>query len=240
MKSCIEKIKAKGMLPVAGFFQSKMICSSLCLILAILVLSSCTGPENPVETSIRQFQVPVLKYRQNNPVLQIKMHVPADAPAQKVTAFSLITEGTDDLSDIKAVSILYMGKDTLWRKYEKAASKAGAIVDPVYPDDFRPVHYVNGNFKDDYHPILFGNEMSPSSKLIINGEQDLMAGDNYFWLMYELSDDADLQHKVDGALMKISFSDGSEIEPVYDDAPIFYGKWREATKKDMSDLVGTI
>ena len=196
----------------------KLICSGLCLILTILALSSCTGPESPVETSIRQFQVPVLKYRQNNPVLQIKMHLPADAPAQKVTTFSLITEGTDDLSDIRAVRLLYMGKDSLWRKYEKAADKAGGIVDPVYPDDFRPVHYVNDDFIDDYHPILFGNEMSPSSELIIDGEQDLMPGDNYFWLMYELADEANLHNKVDGVVKKISFSDGSEIRPVLENS----------------------
>jgi hypothetical protein len=73
---------------------------------------------------------------------------------------------------------------------------------------------VNENFKDDYHPVLFGKEMSPAAKLVVDGEQDLMPGDNYFWLMYELTDEADLHHKVDGAVMKITCSDGSEIHPV--------------------------
>ena len=37
-----------------------------------------------------------------------------------------------------------MGKDSSWVKYEKAANKAGGIVDPVYDDDFipGPEHYV--------------------------------------------------------------------------------------------------
>lgn len=28
-----------------------------------------------------------------------------------------------------------------------------------------------------------------------------------------------------------------ELEPVHDDQPVFYGKWREATKQDMTSLI---
>ena len=187
----------------------------LFLIPAIFFMISCTGNKNPVDASLKQFQVPVLKFRQDNPVMQIKLSIPADSPSRKVSAFTIKTEGTDDLSDISAVRVYYMGKDSLWLKYEKAAEIAGNIVDPVYADDFSPVHYVNPDFKDDFNPVQFGNDMPPDSKIIIEGEQVLESGDNYFWLMYELTDEADLHNKVDGACINISFADGSIIKPDY-------------------------
>ena len=44
--------------------------------------------------------------------------------------------------------------------------------------------------------------MSPASSLSFSGEQDLEPGDNDLWVMYELSDEANLHHKVDGACEK--------------------------------------
>jgi sialidase-1 len=196
-------------------FRSGSGWSGVYLAMAILVLSSCAGPENPVEITMKQWQVPVLKYRQNNPVLQIKLNISAESPSQKVTEFSFTTKGTDDLSDISAVRVFYMGKDSLWIKYEKPAEKAGNIVDPVYADDFGPAHYVNPDFKDDFNPKQFGNDMPAASKIVIKGEQELEPGDNYFWLMYELTNEADLHNEVDGACINIRFADGSVIKPDY-------------------------
>lgn len=220
MKKVNEKIKQIGIMPRGHTFQARMTWPGLYLILAILIMISCTGQKNPAEATLRQFQVPVLKFRQNNPVLQIKLNIPAETPSPKVTSFSINTDGTDDLSDIKAVRVFYMGKDSLWIKYEKAAEIAGNIIDPVYPDDFRPVHYVDPDIIDDFKPVQFGNDMTAASSINISGEQNLEPGDNYFWVMYELSDEANLHNKVDGACMKISFADGSGIKPVSNDAVV--------------------
>lgn len=194
---------------------SRAALSGLSLILTIMIMSSCARPISPVETTVKQYQVPVLKYRQNNPVLQVKLTLPVDVPTQKVTSFSINIDGTDDLSDIRAVRVFYMGKDSLWVKYEKAAEIAGNIVDPVYPDDFvpGPAHYADPDIIDDFRPVQFGNDKPAISKIILRGEQDLVSGDNYFWLMYELSDEANLHHKVDGTLLEIGFADGSVIKP---------------------------
>lgn len=188
------------------------------MILAVTTLSSCHKTNKTALVELKQYQVPVLKYRQNNPVVQIKLTIPADAPSQKITSFSITTEGTDNLSDIKAVRVFYVGKDSLWVKYEKPANKAGGIVDPVYPDDFipGPAHYADQDIIDDWRPLQFGNDMAPASDLIIAGEQELIPGDNYFWVMYEISDDANLHHKVYGACEKIGFADGSTVKPVPD------------------------
>ncbi|HUW93362.1 MAG TPA: sialidase family protein [Bacteroidales bacterium] len=191
----------------------------LLMILAVTMLSACHKTNKHTLVELKQYQVPVLKYRQNNPVLQIRLTIPADAPSQKVISFSINTDGTDSLSDIKAVRVFYMGKDSLWIKYEKAADKAGGIVDPVYTDDFipGPAHYADQDIIDDWRPVQFGNDMAPASAITIAGEQELIPGDNYFWVMYELTDEANLHHKVDGACKKIGFADGSSIKPVSSD-----------------------
>ena len=220
MNKIKEKIKQYGMMPRGHTFQARITWSVLYLILAMLIIISCTGQKNPVDATIRQLQVPVLKFRQNNPVLQIKLSIPADTPSQKVTSFTITTDGTEDLSDIKAVRVWFMGKDSLWVKYEKASEKAGGIVDPVYPDDFRPVHYVDPDIIDDFKPVQFGDDMPAASEIIIMGEQNLEPGDNYFWVMYELSDEANLHNKVDGACINISFADGSVIKPVYNNTVV--------------------
>jgi sialidase-1 len=188
------------------------------LVIGCLIVCSCGKDKEKPEVTLKQYQVPVLKYRQNNPVLQIKLTLPADAPSQKVTSFIINTDGTDNLSDIKAVRVFYMGKDSLWVKYEKAADRAGGIVDPVYPDDFipGPVHYADQDIIDDWRPVKFGNDMAPASSITIAGEQELIPGDNYFWIMYELTDDANLHNKVDGSCRKIGFEGGRAIKPVSD------------------------
>ncbi len=193
---------------------------SVIIILALFLSCNRQSPEDMVR--VRQYQVPALKYRTNNPVLQVKIHLPGDSTAVNVSSFAINTGGTDDLSDIKAVRIFYMGRDSLWVKYEKAADKAGGIVDPVYPDDFipGPVHYADVNIVDDWRPVQFGTDMAPSPSITFSGDQALVPGDNYFWVMYELADKADLHHKVDGACEQIVFADGRIIRPVQDDAVV--------------------
>ncbi|MCU0379039.1 MAG: hypothetical protein MUC78_12365, partial [Bacteroidales bacterium] len=160
--------------------------SGLCLLVTILALNSCSGQGSAVELTIKQYQVPVLKYRHDNPILQVKLNVPADASPQRVTSITFNTGGTDDLSDIKAVRVLYIGKDSLWVKYEKPANKAGNVVDPVYPDDFipGPLHYADRKIIDDWRPVQFGEDKPAASKVTFMGDQELLPGDNYFWLMY--------------------------------------------------------
>jgi len=92
-------------------------------------------------------QVPILKFKKNNPVLQIKMVTP------------------EDLTDIKKVRLFYLGKDSLWTR--------------------------NSN------PVQFGADEIPSGSITFKGNQRLDTGKNFFWLAYELADNANLYHKID-------------------------------------------
>ena len=59
----MNKIKENGIMTGSYFLPASLSRPGLYMILAVLILSSCGSQNNPVETSIRQFQVPVLKYR---------------------------------------------------------------------------------------------------------------------------------------------------------------------------------
>ena len=171
-----------------------------------ILMTSCIQRENQVHVTLKQFQVPVLKYRQNNPVLQIKLVVPENVASEKVSSFTISADGTDDLADIMAIRLFYMGRDSMWIRYEDTPEKAGNILDPIPSDDFRP--------------IQFGEEMPPASEITFRDEQMLEPGDNYFWVMYELSDMADLHHTADAGCNKIKLDKGGFISPELSSPPV--------------------
>lgn len=112
-----------------------------------------------------QFQLPVLKGKNNNPIIRVKI---ADAAeGQKLTSITISTEGTSDLNDIKAVRLYYYHKDSLPGNME--TTKA----------------------------TLFSSTQAVKKEITLKGNVALKNGDNYFWLSYELNDNASLFNLVD-------------------------------------------
>lgn len=64
-----------------------------------------------VNVSQRQFQIPVLKGKKDNPVLRIK--ITASDEEQVLGSVKISTSGTSDLSYIKGVRLFYYGQDSL-------------------------------------------------------------------------------------------------------------------------------
>jgi len=192
------------------------------LFLAGILLIACSRKDTDVAVYLSQWKVPVLKYRENNPVLQIKVVVDGDSPAKAITSVTVDTEGTDDLDDIKAVRLLYMGKDSLWLRYESIPEKAGNILDPLY---------------DELSPMQFGPEMKPAPSITFKGDQVLEPGDHYFWVMVEIAENANLHNKVDAGCSRIKISGGKVIKPGVDPS----GKQRigVAVRKHVDDRVDT-
>ncbi|HRR17044.1 MAG TPA: exo-alpha-sialidase [Bacteroidales bacterium] len=75
---------------------------------------SCKNYRDEVTITVRQFQVPVLKNRENNPVLQIKISVPDSDKNLNVRRFRITSSGCDNHEDIENVQILFTGVDSLW------------------------------------------------------------------------------------------------------------------------------
>ncbi len=164
-----------------------------------IVILSCSRTDDFVKVSLNQMQVPILKFKKNNPVLQIKMVVSEGNWSHRVTSITVSTEGTDDLADIRTVRLFYLGKDSLFLRYEKDIERAGNIVDPLYNDEVKPVE--------------FGVDAMPSASITFEGDQVLEQGNNFFLLSYELADNANLHHKVDAGCIKITFTGNTSVKP---------------------------
>ncbi len=200
--------------------------SKVRLLLSLLLLGGlligCSRKDTNVTVYLSQLQVPVLKYREHNPVLQIKVVVNGDSPSNVITSVTVHTEGTDDLDDIKAVRLFYMERDSLWIKYETTPEKAGNILDPLY---------------NELSPLQFGPDMKPAPSITFKGDQLLEPGNNYFWVMVEIAENANLHHKVNAGCSRIKISGGNAIKPGAD-LPV---KQRigVAVRKHMDDRVDT-
>ncbi|MCJ7821200.1 MAG: exo-alpha-sialidase, partial [Bacteroidales bacterium] len=191
------------------------------LLLPLLLLSGCSREDLNLSVCLNQLQVPVLKYRANNPVLQLKV-VNGDSVSQSVTSVKINTKGTDDLDDIKAVRLFFMGRDSLWLRYETAPEKAGNILDPLY---------------DEFSPHQFGQDMKPASSITFRGEQKLDPGDNYFWVMFELAENASLHNKIDAGCNRIKISGERSVVPAAD--PPVRQRIGVAVRKHADDNVDT-
>ena len=82
------------------------LCLAFCLI-------SCGKENKSVLVSLHQLQVPVLKFKKDNPVLRIKMVLPESETSSLVESFRVNLTGTDNLEDIKHVRLYYLGTDSL-------------------------------------------------------------------------------------------------------------------------------
>lgn len=68
----------------------------------------------------RQFQVPVLKRNDLNPVLLIKAESKSNLSNQAIEAIKISLSGTDDLNDIDSVKIYFLGNDSIFKNADDA------------------------------------------------------------------------------------------------------------------------
>lgn len=92
----------------------KMI-NRLLVILAMVISYSCYTPPSTVKIETRQFNVPVLKNKVNNPLLRLILNINDSKSPVKVSSLSISLEGTDDLSDIESLSLWYTAGDSIWK-----------------------------------------------------------------------------------------------------------------------------
>ena len=122
-----------------------------------------------IEISEHQYQLPVLKNKENNPIVRVK--VVADDDNQTLTAVKFSTKGTTELKDIKSAKLYYYGADSMPGKMENI------------------------------EPRLFATVKNVDKNIVFSGNQKLNKGDNFFWLSYELEENADLARFVDATLV---------------------------------------
>jgi len=124
----------------------------------------------------KQYQVPVLILKKDNPVLRIKITVPGNGETEELTGMVFSTNGTSAVKDIQQARLYYAGNDS-------AAGRTGSLEQAK----------------------LFGTAGKVSQEILITGSQSLAPGDHYFWLSYELTNKADMMHVVDANCITVSF-----------------------------------
>ncbi|MCK4679435.1 MAG: exo-alpha-sialidase [Bacteroidales bacterium] len=204
--------------------MKNVISKYLLFVVTGFMIISCSKTDDYVRVSLHQMQVPVLKFKQNNLVLQIRIIAPGDALTHNVTSVSVTTEGTDDLSDIKTVRLFYLGKDSLWTRYEDGEN-VGSILDPLY-------------FAEGSNPVQFGTDKMPSGSITFEDRQVLEPGSNFFWLTYELADDANLHHRVDAGCTKVAISGNTHLKPGIVNPPLTQ-RIGVAVRQRLDDLLNT-
>ena len=152
----------------------KRILPLLYLILAVLALNANQRAKVTVEQ--QQYQLPVLTQKNHNPVLRLKITVPAGE--QPLTLESLVVEldGTTHIHDIAAIDVCYSGSDSVFNGLSSAKT------------------------------ALFGAVTEARLRTIVKGEKVLTSGDHFLWVCYTLKDDADILGMVGSACKRITFS----------------------------------
>ncbi|WP_246228492.1 sialidase family protein [Paraflavitalea devenefica] len=114
----------------------------------------------------RQYQVPVLLKKKDNPVLRITIY--NAGPKESFTeGFQLNLSGTTDLRDIKRIKLYYAGKDSSFTNLSNTGKMT--LLDS----------------KDRLGTVMW-----------IGDDQELSIGLNVFWVSVELNDKADPLHKI--------------------------------------------
>jgi sialidase-1 len=78
-----------------------------CLFLCLFLSSSAPV----VQVEVSQYQLPVLKGKNDNPIIKIKLSNVQEG--EKITHIELSTNGTTSIKDIKTIRLFYYGKDSV-------------------------------------------------------------------------------------------------------------------------------
>jgi len=140
-------------------------------------------------SAFKASNIQISEFQFQLPVLKLKVNNPiirvkivSPSEGMVLSNLSIDTDGTTDLADIKAARLYYYGGDSMPGNMETTKARLVSSID---------------NIQD---------------KLQFNEEQVLKKGDNYFWLSYELNDNADLHNFVDAKLLSAQV-EGKRFKP---------------------------
>lgn len=124
-----------------------------------------------------QYQVPLLKGKENNPFIRLKLVVSGNREIA-VSGFQFSLKGTTSLQDLQQLTLYYFKTDST----------------------------ANGSL-DFSKARVFGSVNSINNKVTINGAQLLDPGTHYFWLSCTLTPNANALHEADASCTQVSIGD---------------------------------
>lgn len=136
----------------------------ICMVLPCMLWAA--EPGEVLVFAQRQYQVPVLLKKKDNPVLRITIYNTGSKECF-TEGFQLNLLGTTDLKDIRLIKLYYAGNDSSFT-----------------------------NLSNTSKMTLLGNKDRLGTVMWIGDYQELSTGLNVFWVSVELNDNADLLHKI--------------------------------------------
>ena len=70
-----------------------------------------------------------------------------------------------------------------------------------------------------YRTVLEDFGEAATGHLVFSGRRELLEGRNYFWVMVELQESADLDHRVDAGVLSVTLDDGTVLRPAVSSPP---------------------
>ncbi|TCK80846.1 sialidase family protein [Albibacterium bauzanense] len=142
-----------------------------------------------VSLGVKPPQVKISQHQLQIPVLKgkkenpvLRIKITTSDEGQFLGGIKISTNGTSNLSDIKGVRLFYYGQDSLPGNMETTKALLFSIVEDV------------------------------DNEIVLSGNLKLKSGDNYFWLSYELNEQANLLNEIDASLLSVLI-DNKEYKP---------------------------
>ncbi len=118
---------------------------------------------------------PALIGNRTNPVALVEVKVVGSTEPITLEQIRISMTGTTDLREVEAVEVFYTGGDR---------GLSNNVPDDNFPEASR-----------------FGRRQRPVHELTFRGGQVLQEGANYFWVSYQLKDDANIDHRLDAGCL---------------------------------------
>lgn len=166
-----------------------------CYLLLLIIVFVCTSFDlkAAVDTvAVHETRVPVLIERQDNELFDLRLT--AD-DGQTLNEVKLSFGEGVNLKEIEAVKLYYGGTECVERKGS---------------GNFAPVNYIPNNYQgktlvaDLSYSVLKSEVKAPNTDVVLNANQKLFPGLNYFWISLQMKPTASVLSKVSAKITEVS------------------------------------
>ena len=183
----------------------------LCLCLALAwVTAAASAPAAPCPPTapcadtlfVRQLQVPLLVERQDNVLMELRLH--ASTP-HHLDAITLTLSADTPPEAIRAIRLYYSGTDSR----PPTASDTDALAGRWSPADYIPASRAGLTLSADPSCSLLLSEVRPTDRVItLRADRSLSAGVHFLWVSLQWQPDADLDVRLSADLTAARADDG--------------------------------
>ena len=166
--------------------------------------AGATSTRHPDTLFVRQRQVPILVERQDNVLMELRLHA---SSTQRLDELTLTLGADTPLEAIQAIRLYYSGTDGREPSPDDVDALQGRWSPVDYVSAFRAGHTLAADSA--YSSLCM--EVRPTTHLLtLRADQPLATGVNFFWVSIQMQPDADLDTRL-SACLAAAQADGREL-----------------------------